>query len=144
MNKKELIESIAGAADISKAAAEKALNATLTSVADALKKGDKVKIIISRPKKYILTNEQITNIIKKCRKIKDFDKFGNEKIMVFLLITSSIINQKAIQKKTEMKNEKIIKKGLINQFGGKFMKDYENFMKILEKNHSVLSILKSF
>ena len=45
MNKKELIESIAGAADISKAAAEKALNATLTSVADALKKGDKVTLV---------------------------------------------------------------------------------------------------
>lgn len=45
MNKKELIESIADAADISKAAAEKALNATLTSVADALKKGDKVTLV---------------------------------------------------------------------------------------------------
>jgi len=45
MNKKELIESIAGAADISKAAAEKALNATLTAVADALKKGDKVTLV---------------------------------------------------------------------------------------------------
>ena len=45
MNKKELIESIAGAADISKAAAEKALNATLTAVADALKKGEKVTLV---------------------------------------------------------------------------------------------------
>ena len=45
MNKKELIGSIAGAAYISKAAAEKALNATLTSVADALKKGDKVTLV---------------------------------------------------------------------------------------------------
>ena len=45
MNKKELIESIAGAADVSKAAAEKALNATLTSVSDALKKGDKVTLV---------------------------------------------------------------------------------------------------
>ncbi len=45
MNKKELIESIAGAADISKAAAETALTATLTSVADALKKGDKVTLV---------------------------------------------------------------------------------------------------
>ncbi len=44
MNKKELIESIAGAADISKAAAEKALNATLTAVAESLKKGDKVTL----------------------------------------------------------------------------------------------------
>jgi DNA-binding protein HU-beta len=45
MNKKELIESIAGAADISKAAAEKALNATLTAVAESLKKGDKVTLV---------------------------------------------------------------------------------------------------
>jgi DNA-binding protein HU-beta len=45
MNKKELIESIAGAADISKAAAEKALNGTLAAVADALKKGDKVTLV---------------------------------------------------------------------------------------------------
>ena len=45
MNKNELIESIAGAADNSKAAAEKDLNAKLTSVADALKKGDKVSLV---------------------------------------------------------------------------------------------------
>ncbi|BDD87181.1 transcriptional regulator [Desulfofustis limnaeus] len=45
MNKKELIESIAGAAEISKAAAEKALNATMAAVADALKKGDKVTLV---------------------------------------------------------------------------------------------------
>ena len=45
MNKKELIESIAGAADISKAAAEKALNGTLAAIAEALKKGDKVTLV---------------------------------------------------------------------------------------------------
>jgi DNA-binding protein HU-beta len=45
MNKKELIESIAGAADISKAAAEKALNGTLAAVAESLKKGDKVTLV---------------------------------------------------------------------------------------------------
>ena len=45
MNKKELIESISGAADISKAAAEKALNGTLSAIADALKKGDKVTLV---------------------------------------------------------------------------------------------------
>ncbi|MDX9895591.1 MAG: HU family DNA-binding protein, partial [Desulfofustis sp.] len=45
MNKKELIESIAGAAEISKAAAEKALKATMAAVADALKKGDKVTLV---------------------------------------------------------------------------------------------------
>ncbi|WP_337833413.1 HU family DNA-binding protein [Desulfoprunum benzoelyticum] len=45
MNKKELIESISGAADISKAAAEKALNGTLSAIAEALKKGDKVTLV---------------------------------------------------------------------------------------------------
>jgi DNA-binding protein HU-beta len=45
MNKKELIESIAGAADISKAAAEKALNGTLAAVAESLKKADKVTLV---------------------------------------------------------------------------------------------------
>ena len=45
MNKKELVESIASAADISKAAAEKALNGTLAAIADTLKKGDKVKLV---------------------------------------------------------------------------------------------------
>ncbi|MBU1566739.1 MAG: HU family DNA-binding protein [Proteobacteria bacterium] len=45
MNKKELIESIAGAADISKAAAEKALNGTLAAIAESLNKGDKVTLV---------------------------------------------------------------------------------------------------
>ena len=45
MNKKELIESIAGAADISKAAAEKALNGTLAAIANEQKKGDKVTLV---------------------------------------------------------------------------------------------------
>lgn len=45
MNKKELIESIASAADISKAAAEKALNGTLAAIAESLKKGDKVTLV---------------------------------------------------------------------------------------------------
>ncbi|PID75724.1 MAG: DNA-binding protein [Deltaproteobacteria bacterium] len=45
MNKKELIESIAGAADISKAAAEKALNGTLVAIEKSLKKGDKVTLV---------------------------------------------------------------------------------------------------
>jgi DNA-binding protein HU-beta len=45
MNKKELIESIAGAADISKASAEKALNATLAAIADSLKGDDKVTLV---------------------------------------------------------------------------------------------------
>lgn len=45
MNKKELVESIAGAADISKAAAEKALNGAIQAIEDALKKGDKVTLV---------------------------------------------------------------------------------------------------
>lgn len=45
MNKKELIDSIAEAADISKGAAEKALNGTLAAIADTLKKGDKVTLV---------------------------------------------------------------------------------------------------
>lgn len=45
MNKKELIESIADAADISKAAAEKALNGTLAAIAESLKSGDKVTLV---------------------------------------------------------------------------------------------------
>ena len=45
MNKKELIESIAEAADISKAAAEKALNGALAAIAESLKKGDKVTLV---------------------------------------------------------------------------------------------------
>ena len=45
MNKKELVESIADAADISKAAAEKALNGTLAAIAETLKKGDKVTLV---------------------------------------------------------------------------------------------------
>lgn len=45
MNKKELIESIADAADISKAAAEKALNGTLAAIAESLKNGDKVTLV---------------------------------------------------------------------------------------------------
>ncbi|WP_269746337.1 HU family DNA-binding protein [Desulfogranum japonicum] len=45
MNKKELVESMAGAADISKASAEKALNGMLMAITDALAKGDKVTLV---------------------------------------------------------------------------------------------------
>ena len=45
MNKKELVESIAAAADISKAAAEKALNGTMAAIEESLKKGDKVTLV---------------------------------------------------------------------------------------------------
>lgn len=45
MNKKELVDSMAEAAEISKAAAEKALNSALASVTEALAKGDKVTLV---------------------------------------------------------------------------------------------------
>ena len=45
MNKKELVDSMAEAADISKAAAEKALNGMLMAVTAALSKGDKVTLV---------------------------------------------------------------------------------------------------
>ncbi|WP_448872540.1 HU family DNA-binding protein [Desulfobulbus propionicus] len=45
MNKKELVDSMAEAAEISKAAAEKALNGLLMAVSDALAKGDKVTLV---------------------------------------------------------------------------------------------------
>ena len=45
MNKSELIDSIASAAGISKAAAGRALDATTASITTALKKGDLVTLI---------------------------------------------------------------------------------------------------
>ncbi|ENX7444230.1 HU family DNA-binding protein [Neisseria gonorrhoeae] len=45
MNKSELIESIAQEADISKAAAQKALDATTNAVTNALKQGDTVTLV---------------------------------------------------------------------------------------------------
>ncbi len=45
MNKSELVEKMASAADISKAAAEKALGGALDAVTKALKKGDKVTLV---------------------------------------------------------------------------------------------------
>ncbi|MBM9616689.1 HU family DNA-binding protein [Desulfobulbus rhabdoformis] len=45
MNKKELVDSMAEAADISKAAAEKALNGMLMAVTAALAEGDKVTLV---------------------------------------------------------------------------------------------------
>ena len=45
MNKKELVESMAGAADVSKATAEKALNGMLMAVTEALANGDKVTLV---------------------------------------------------------------------------------------------------
>ncbi|CAG8868825.1 DNA-binding protein HU-beta [Pseudomonas fluorescens] len=45
MNKSELIDAIAASADISKAAAGKALDAVIDSVTDALKAGDDVVLV---------------------------------------------------------------------------------------------------
>ncbi len=45
MNKSELIEQIAKAADMSKAAASRALDATVSTVQDALKNGDMVTLV---------------------------------------------------------------------------------------------------
>lgn len=45
MNKSELVEHIASSADISKAAAEKALNALVNGVKSELKKGGSVAIV---------------------------------------------------------------------------------------------------
>lgn len=45
MNKSELIEAIATTADIPKAAAGRALDAMVDTVADALKKGDQVVLV---------------------------------------------------------------------------------------------------
>lgn len=45
MNKSELIEQIAAAAEISKAAAGRALDATVEAVTEALKKGDMVTLV---------------------------------------------------------------------------------------------------
>ncbi|BFM20772.1 nucleoid-associated protein HU-beta [Gilvimarinus japonicus] len=45
MNKTELIEAIAASADISKAAAGRALDAVVDGVTDSLKKGDQVVLV---------------------------------------------------------------------------------------------------
>jgi DNA-binding protein HU-beta len=45
MNKAELIESIANAADLSKASAGRALDAAIESITKALKKGDTVTLV---------------------------------------------------------------------------------------------------
>ena len=45
MNKSELIDAIAASADISKAAAGRALDAMVSSISDSLKKGDQVTLI---------------------------------------------------------------------------------------------------
>ncbi len=45
LNKKELVDGIADAAELTKAAAEKALDSTMTAIAETLKKGDTVTLV---------------------------------------------------------------------------------------------------
>jgi DNA-binding protein HU-beta len=45
MNKSELVEAMAKAAGVSKAASEKALNGALAAITKSLKKGDKVTLV---------------------------------------------------------------------------------------------------
>jgi len=45
MNKSELVDAVAKGADLSKAKAEEAINATITAITSCLKKGDEVKLI---------------------------------------------------------------------------------------------------
>ena len=45
MNKAELIEAVAEAADLNKATATRAVDAMLTGIADALKKGEQVALV---------------------------------------------------------------------------------------------------
>jgi len=45
MNKAELIDAIAGSADLSKASAGRALDATIETITKALKKGDTVTLV---------------------------------------------------------------------------------------------------
>ncbi|NVJ51991.1 MAG: HU family DNA-binding protein [Gammaproteobacteria bacterium] len=45
MNKSELIDAIASGADISKAAAGRALDATLDAITESLRKGDQVALV---------------------------------------------------------------------------------------------------
>lgn len=45
MNKSELIEAVAGSADLSKADAGRAVDAVLSNITDALKGGDQVTIV---------------------------------------------------------------------------------------------------
>jgi DNA-binding protein HU-beta len=45
VNKSELVDAIAASADISKAAAGRALDATIATITDALKKGEQVTLI---------------------------------------------------------------------------------------------------
>lgn len=80
MNKTELINAIAEKAGLTKADSKKALDATVCTIAEALKKGDKVALIgfgtfsvAERPARTGInprTKEQITIAAKKVAKFK--------------------------------------------------------------------------
>ena len=80
MNKTELVEKIAAAADLSKADSKKALEATITAIKDALVAGDKVSLvgfgtfsISERPAREGInpaTKEKISIAAKKVAKFK--------------------------------------------------------------------------
>lgn len=87
MNKGDLISQIAGSADISKADAEKALDATLDAIVDTLKSGDKVTLIgfgtfsithrAERQGRNPQTGESITIAAKNTVKFKAGKKFND-------------------------------------------------------------------
>ena len=80
MNKADLVNHMANAADISKAQASKALDAMLDGIVDALKNGDKVTLVnfgtfsvserASRTGRNPRTNEEINIPAKKVAKFK--------------------------------------------------------------------------
>ncbi len=79
MNKGDLVAAMAKSADISKAAAERALNCFVESVTKSLKKGDKVTLVgfgtfaISKRKKRIGRNPQTgAKITIPARKVPKF------------------------------------------------------------------------
>ena len=80
MNKTELVEKIAASADLSKADAKKALDATVAAIKDALVAGDKIALVgfgtlavSERPAREGInpaTKEKITIAAKKVAKFK--------------------------------------------------------------------------
>ncbi len=104
-----------------------------------LKEGDKIKVVISRPKGYFFSDRQIKKIIKECMKTKKLKSFGEEKIGVFISLMNLIINNRV----TENIKEKGQEKRLTKQFGKKFVKEYKDFIKTLEKYPKITSLFKN-
>ena len=74
MNKTELINAIAENAGLNKTDAKKALDATISAISEALKKGDKIALVgfgtFSVSERPARTKEQITIAAKKIAKFK--------------------------------------------------------------------------